>query len=212
MYTKKEYNYLKKKYGQYSSWAIWNCDEDKKCHISKQRDTALIDTHCRELHTRYVFLGLNIASPLKEAPWSNFHGGKNDRKLVYACNNNKKLRGAYLTDIFKGIPTTRATQLERKIKGDPKIIQKHVDLFNKEMADIKVTRDTVFIILGVEGSLVSDYFKNHFQKEQKVIGIKDSDRFKNYYHYSCYKKSDEGWVNGLWNKLGINKKFKKPKS
>lgn len=185
-----EYEELKNKYGSYSSWAIWN-EKD-------QKDTTVIDKNLKELNTNYVFIGLNISRLLDTPAWSNFHGGKHDRKLMFACNNSK-LKGSYLTDIFKGIPTTTAvefaTELKKCITNDSKFIDKQIADFNKEMEDIKIGKDTVLVVLGNDAR---KYFKKYFQNEYE-------NKLVYYCHYSYYRIPDEEWVNGLWKKLGIKK-------
>jgi len=178
MYSLDEYNKLENKYGFYSSWAIWNKDN--------QKDTSLIKDSLEEIHSKYVFLALNISAPLTKV-WSNFHGGKHDRKLVQACNHSH-FRGSYITDIFKGIEDPDSSAL----KNIPEeIIIQNVSFFEEEMRDIKVNKDTVFIILGTKTSILSKYFNRYFRKnytDNKVI---------NYYHYSYYGITDDDWVRGL---------------
>lgn len=199
MYTEIKYEELKKKYGSCSSWAIWN-EKD-------QKDTNVIKQNIKELNTNYVFVGLNIASLLREPPWSNFHGGKHDRKLMYACNDTKQLRGSYLTDIFKNLPRSKASEVKKYLKENPKFLEKNVASFKKEMDDIKVNKDTVFVVLGVNSSLVLKYFKKDFQPKLKY---KYEDKnILNYNHYSDYKIPDEEWVNELYGKLGIAEVFNK---
>jgi hypothetical protein len=181
MYSLKEFDFLENKYGPYSSWAIWN-EKD-------QKDTSVIRDNIKKLNTKYVFLALNISKPLEKS-WSNFHGGKHDRKLIKACLNSD-LKGAYITDIFKGIVDPDSS----KLKGLPEeIIKNNVNFFNQEMSDINITDETIFIVLGVEGSIISNYFEKYFR-------IKYKNRFINYYHYSYYGISDKEWVDGLINKL-----------
>ena len=176
-YSLDEYNNLEKKYGFYSSWAIWNEEYPS--------DTSVIKDNLNDLNTKYVFLALNISAPLKKK-WGNFHGGKHDRKLVKSCNKTK-LRGSYITDIFKGIVDADSSAL-KNLPED--VIKKNVDFFHEEMRDIKIDSDTTFIILGTESSLVSKYFNKYFQQgyDNKVI---------NYYHYSYYTLTDIEWVEGL---------------
>lgn len=178
MYSLDEYNNLEEQYGPYSSWAIWDQEEPK--------NASLIKKNFKELHSRYVFLALNISAPLGES-WSNFHGGKHDRKLMKACNKSC-FRGSYITDIFKGIENPNSSELKDLPE---KIIIKNVAFFEKEMEAIKVTSDTIFIILGTKDSLLSKYFNKYFKKnflDNRVI---------NYYHYSYYGITDDEWVNGL---------------
>lgn len=190
MYTTVEYGKLKKKYGSCSSWAIWNEGD--------QRDTSVIDGKIDQLNTKYVFLGLNPSDTIAKLPsWSNFHVGRHDRKLMFSCSNSE-LSGSYLTDIFKGIPTTNAAEfaveLEKCVTKDPEFINKQVDDFNTEMTDIKMNKDTVFIVLGNDAKR---YFKKYFQKgfKNNVLYIR---------HYSS-RGTDEGWVNELGKELGIKK-------
>lgn len=181
-YNKSEYSILKNKYGAYSSWAIWN---DKN-----HKDVSVIDSCFSELNPNFIFLGLNISGLLKGDPWSNFHGGKHDRKLVYACNKTN-LRGSYITDIFKDIVDANSSAL-KKLSNE--IIEKNARFFDEEMKDIKIMEKSVFVILGTESSIVSKYFKRYFLREYK-------NKIINYCHYSYYGISDEKWVEGLREKI-----------
>lgn len=189
MYTDDKYDVLKAKYGSYASWAIW--DE------ATRHDTTIIDANVTELHSRYVFLGLNISKPLLDMHWANFHGGKNDRKLMYACNDTT-LRGSYLTDLFKGIPEAKSAKLYAYIKQNPDILAENVRIFKEEMIDIEVGESTVFIVLG-KGVL--PLYLEFFGKEFK-------NRYVCYPHYASHG-TDKDWVEGLWNELGIKKSFVK---
>lgn len=184
MYTSDKYNKLKQKYGSYSSWAIWNDKEEG--------DLSVIEQNINVLNSNYVLLGLNIARPLANDPWLNFHGGsKHDRKLRYACNHTV-LRGSYITDIFKGIAESKSTRFEELVTNQ--IIEENVKFFHEEMNDIELTKDSQFIILGTPKSILAQYFNNHFRQiyKNKVVF---------HYHYSYYGITDQKWVNGLWEKL-----------
>lgn len=189
MYHCKEYEKLKKEYGSYSSWAIWN-EYD-------QEDTNVIEKNVEKLNTRYVFVGLNVSKKLKSPSWSNFHGGKHDRKLTYACSGNK-LSGCYITDLFKDIPTTKECCLKALVEWDPKILKKNIESFREEMKNIGVNEDTIFIILG---NVTKEYFIKYFQDGHKNNPV--------YHRHYSSRGKDVAWINELWGKLGINKVFKK---
>jgi len=189
MYNTDEYEKLTSKYGPFASWAIWDCKNE--CN------SLLINENINQLHSKFVFLGLNISRPLVDQPWSNFHGGKHDRKIKYACSDNK-LHGSYLTDIFKGIDEQKSTELKSKITDE--IIKKNVDFFHLEMEDIKINKDTQFVVFGTPTSLLAQYFETYFRKKYK-------NRVIYHYHYSYYKLTDREWVNGLWKELGIDQDF-----
>lgn len=189
MYSQEKYNFLKAKYGGYASWVVWS--EDTK------NDTTVIEDNITELHPKFVFLGLNVSKPLLDTPWSNFHGGKNDRKLMYACNDTA-LRGSYLTDLFKGVPEAKSAKLYAYVKQNPDVLAKNVSVFKQEMADIGVSENTVFIVLG-KGILpfYLEFFGNDFKNPYVC-----------YLHYASHG-TDKDWVEGLWNELGIKKEFVK---
>ena len=93
-----QYLGLRQKYADYSSWAIWN-DED-------EADPTIIESHIEELNVNHVFIAYNWSRKqgyFRDGPWANFRGGgSHARKLKYACNDTE-LRGSYITDLFKGI-------------------------------------------------------------------------------------------------------------
>lgn len=189
MYSTNEYKNLTSKYGSYSSWAIWDQRDEK--------DTSVISKNNEKLHSNFIFLALNV-SGLGVKDWSNFHGGSiHDRKLKYACNDNK-LRGSYITDIFKDI----VEPISLKVKNilNAKIIEKNITFFNQEMKDIKINNDSIFIILGTQKSLISQYFNKYFKQGYKNQVIY-------HYHHSYYGLKDKEWVQSLWEKLNISQDF-----
>lgn len=190
MYNLDIYKSLTSKYGPFASWAIWSYE--------KESDTSVISKNIDQLHSKYVLLGLNISRPLRDKPWSNFHGGKHDRKIKYACNNTK-LRGSYITDIFKGIDEPNSSRFKKALTNN--VISKNVNLFNQEMSDIKINKDSQFIVFGMPNSLLANCFNNYFKQNYK-------NRIIYYYHYSYYRFTDKMWVEGLWEKLKITDNYK----
>jgi len=192
MYSQVEYQKLKKKWGMYSSWAVWNEDD--------QKDTSVIDNNFACLNTKVVFVGLNISKPLKTVPWSNFRTGRHDWKLMRACNTTS-LKGSYLTDIFKGIPEADSVTFKRKVKDDLSLIKKNVVKFHIEMRDVGVTKNTTFVLLG---GLTSWFFSKYFKTQYP------NNRILNYCHYSYYGGlTAKIWVEELWSLLGIDGTFEK---
>ncbi len=189
MYDKNEYKQLVSKYGAYSSWAVWD--------YKKESDLTIIGQQVECLNSRNVFLALNISAPLVGEPWCNFHGGKHDRKIKYACNDTQ-LRGSYITDIFKGLDELHSSNVESKLT--PEKIDQNVRDFSQEMRDIKLASDSKFIVFGTPDSFIANCFNQYFRQD-----------FKNevvyHYHYSYYKLTDKQWVEGLWKKLGITSDF-----
>lgn len=186
MYGLSEYNNLISKYGLYASWAIWNPE--------KPSDTAVIDKNIHQLHSTFVLLGLNVSRSLTNRPWSNFHDNSHARKLRYACNNTK-LRGSYITDLFKDIVEPKSNNLRSVLTEG--VIEENILFFDQEMRDIQITDDTRFVIFGTPTSLLARCFNDYFKKRYKH-------QVTYYYHYSYFVLTDEQWVNGFWKVLGIN--------
>lgn len=131
---------LANKYGGHASWAVWNSDA--------LRDTELISKNLHCLKTSVIMVGLNISASLPRH-WSNFHGGRHDRKLMYAFNDSP-YRGAYMTDIIKGEIEAKSEKLKRRIKRGEVDLQNHVSTFRSEMDDLGVNQQTLFILFGGE--------------------------------------------------------------
>jgi hypothetical protein len=186
MYSLEEYTFLKEKYARVASWAIWDS--------RNQHDTTIIDKNVAQLSSRYVFAALNVSKDLKDESWINFHAGRHDRKLKYACNDTI-LRGSYLTDLFKGIAEPKDFKIKSLLTSET--IQEHVKAFNREMVDIKLSDDSTLIILG---GMARRYFDIHFRR-----GYRNKIIF--HAHYSDYKLSDKQWTEDLWSKLNIVQDF-----
>ncbi|OGU11940.1 MAG: hypothetical protein A2X61_13540 [Ignavibacteria bacterium GWB2_35_12] len=192
MYSMPKYNELRKQFGNFASWAIW----DK----NKEYDTEIIDKNIKILHSNFVFVGLNPSKNLRKVKWSNFRGGKHDRKLKYACEIDC-LRGSYLTDLFKNFTKKSSSELKKEIdKKNKNFIKKVFKDFQSELDKICFNPQKGKIILL--GDTVQKFFKKHFK-------LNDNDPLKkcilNYKHYGCWG-TDKDWVEGLWDKLVIKYK------
>lgn len=193
MYSNEKYKELSEKYGQVASWAIW----DKRNLF----DTKIIDKNIDQLNSNFILLGLNFSRDVSEFPnrrnWANFHSTWHDRKLTYSCNNTK-LRGSYITDLFKNVVKSRSTNIEKVLSYQK--IREDVDFIRQEMNDIEIDQNSKFIVFGVPGSTISKLYNRYFRQyfRNKVIF---------YYHYSYFTLTDKEWVEGFWKIMGINQDF-----
>lgn len=185
MFNINEYNNLALKYGSCASWAVWD--------YKKENDTLIISQNYKQLHSKFIFLGLNISRSLINDPWINFHNGKHDRKIKFASNDNK-LRGSYITDIFKDLPEPNSNKIDDILTLE--LIDKNVKLFNQEMRDIKISDDTKFIIFGKKAF---EEFNKHFKQNYK-------NKIIYHRHYSSWG-TDKEWVEDFWRKLNIIQNF-----
>jgi hypothetical protein len=167
-----DFELLRQKYGGFASWAIWD-PRDKS-------DESIINRCQHELNARTVMVGLNISAPLT-VPWSNFHIGRNDRKLEFAFNESE-FRGAYMTDLIKAEVEVSSAELMRRIRNGSINIGPHLAFFRQEMADVGATGESNFILFGSD---VKNLFRQHL-----------NDLFPNQIavrHYAVYG-SAEDWT------------------
>jgi hypothetical protein len=186
MYSADEYKQLLNSYGSYASWAVWDYE--------REANTDVIESSLKDLNSRYVLLGLNVSRSLTNIPWINFHGGKHDRKLKYACNDTE-LRGSYITDLFKDTPEVTASKLQQKLTDEK--IAENVTCFIEEMRSVKLCDDSKFILFGqIASKYYIKYFKQHFNNSFIIVR-----------HYSDYSKSDQAWVAEFWQSLGVRGEY-----
>lgn len=170
---------LERKYGRYSSWAIWDPADPRSSDIVRKN----ID----QLNPKIVMVSLNVSATIYE-PWSNFRIGKNDRKLIHAFNQGE-YRGAYMTDILKDEVEVDSSNIRKKIKSGELDINHHVDAFKTEMKDVGASKDSLFILFG---KIVEETFKKYL-----------ADSFPKYIaceHFAVYGSSED-WAEKALSKL-----------
>jgi hypothetical protein len=173
--TQSLFDYLAERYGLYSSWAIWN--------PADPRNTQIISANRQHLKNSVIMVGLNVAGHLSQV-WSNFHGGRHDRKLMYEFNEST-YRGAYMTDIIKGEIETKSTGLLLRIQNGEIDVRKHINILHTEMNDLGAHQHSLFILFGKD---VRNLFTEHL-----------ANVYPNYVacpHYSRWG-TDKAWVSDV---------------
>jgi hypothetical protein len=188
MYTIHDIDKMAEKYGPYASWAVWN--------PKAQKETSIIRNAVADLKSSVIIVGLNISQPLSDS-WSNFRGGKHDRKLMYAFNNSP-YRGAYMTDLLKGIVQAKSQEILSKIKRGEIDVREHVQSFREEMDTIGATSNSLFILFG---KAVHSIFSEHLSSNYPNSVFCE--------HYSSTKWTDAKWLDQTWGKLEKHAQGKK---
>ncbi len=152
-----QYELIKTKFGQFSSWALWN-----DMGINPV-DTPSIDL----LHSKFVIIGFNASRNLA-GNWSNFHmphqGGRDT--WLAEIFNKEPFNGAYMTDLIKmnendtSIDISKAAEVEHRFfqPSNPKdlyISRMQKQSFKEEMELIGANENTIFVLIG---ELTSRYF------------------------------------------------------
>ena len=188
MIDKATYEKMMERWGDVSSWLVWRPRfKTAKSNVGNMewtKDANLLDT----LNTRFVFVGLNCSEGEKKdeaekakepiVPWRNFHspwGGAMDYKLRCAFEGTPYW-GSYITDFFKGLPTSNSHDLRRRIKQEPWRIADAVRTLEEEIAALG--GDKVLVGIGVDAHAL---LVEHFGRRCKVVGVR---------HYSDPRKND----------------------
>lgn len=107
----------------HGSFAVWR-DGDI-------RDLSVIKECNKDLHGRMIFVGYNASGAI--TPFRNFHSihrGGRDGWLADSIGKDSRMRGAYMTDFFKGDYAVRETGVD----SSSKVVEKNLFVFQKEMA------------------------------------------------------------------------------
>ena len=170
MIDKKNYEILKRKYGDVASWAIWSTDysnaEPKKntADLSVFKDEALLE----KINTGYVFVGLNASSTHGDVSqgtdaWYNFHSNysrQNDYKLRYALQGTKYW-GSYITDVIKRYEEVDSTKVKSYLSKHPAVVQDNIEEFKEEIS--LLGSKPVLVALGTATyDILNQYLSNEY--------------------------------------------------
>ena len=139
MLDEKKYKQLKDEFGEYSSWAIW-AREEPNSPASNVGDISIFDNPkiIDELHTEYIFFGLNPAEhkDLNNDSWCAFHSNdtkrQRDYKIRYALRDTPYW-GSYITDVIKEIRNTNSHETVIEFKKDKRLQEKAIKDLEREL-------------------------------------------------------------------------------
>lgn len=144
MISQENYDILKEKYGDVSSWAVWNTDYADSEPGRNIKDLSMFASpDLTELNTGFVFVGLNRSGRPKDGntekkpdepgdPWFNFHAGRNDFRLRYALQGTRYW-GSYITDAIKDYQETNSGEVEKTLRKDPKRVDENLKGLREEL-------------------------------------------------------------------------------
>ena len=147
---------LKKKFGKYGSWALWNEDGSIVSLINKDNFEFLIKPNI-------IFMGLNASYDLRKTfDWMNYHFIKDKENSSWKKEHCRKLaevlqedefgmfKGAYMTDIIKSHYDSDSDIIARKIDKDKTIIEESKQSFKKEMELLsKISESDKFLVICI---------------------------------------------------------------
>ena len=174
MITRKEFEFIKQKYGLYASWAVWGQQgiraKDNMGDLSVFDDPKTL----KILNPNIILVGLNFSvSGAVNRPFENFHGkGGGAYKIRYALYKTK-FWGAYMTDIVKSYVELEASEVISYLNKNPDFLKENIKSFKDELKDI----GSINPILVAFGNEVNDILNKHFKDEFNII------KFTHYSHF-----------------------------
>lgn len=191
MITRAKFEFLKDRYGRYSSWAIWS-DEGKRPK-DKMGDLSVFDLEVNpgvleQLKPEIVLVGLNVSRGSIETPLGNFHDPRPeamDFKIRYALRDSP-FWGAYMTDIIKDFDQKASGKVMSYLKKNPSFEQENVDFFRQELSDLGAPNPTLIAFGVVTYSILA----RNLRADYRIVRIP---------HYSdyCSKERYREEVSGI---------------
>lgn len=187
-----KYLYIKEKYGNESSWAIWS--EMLDTNTSNMEDLSFFDDKniCQELNPQVIMVGLNISEPLSGKSFNNFHGkGGGAYKLRYGLKDTP-CWGAYLTDIVKNFPEPDSNKVLKHLKENPDFLEENINLFRDEISDLGSVNPRVFAFGDAAFKILDDIPKKEFTLTKLIHysyrfqGFSNQEIYKKYLHEQIY--------------------------
>lgn len=180
MISRETFERIKKRYGQYASWAVWATASPGKPKSNMGEIRVLDpDTNPRLLETLrndVVMVGLNISRPVSE-PFRNFHdpnSSANDFKIRFAFEGTPYY-GAYMTDFIKGVEIVKSADLLRHLKKHPFLEQENTETFVAELTE-----------LGCRTPMILAFGADAYRLVQKNLPRVHYSRLVKLMHYSNY--------------------------
>ena len=168
MITREKFDFIKDKYGYYSSRAIWSDENEKpKSNIG---DLSILDPDLNsdllsQLKTEVILLGLNISRGDIETPFANFHDKRpeaTDFKIRYAFRGSPYW-GGYMTDIIKDFDQKISSEVISYLKENRSFEEENIRVFRQELIDIGAVNPTLIAFGNDTFDILNRNFKDSFR-------------------------------------------------
>lgn len=179
---------LKKEFGKYGSWALWDKGGGITSFINGNDFESLIKPNI-------IFVGLNANGKLRK-DWINYHSECCEPGRVESCwkrTHARKLadvlrekefdalRGAYMTDIIKDHYDANSGVVASEIKKDAGLITKNLTLFENELEILsKISGSAEFRIICMGN------------KSFEILNPISKYKTDKVWHYAAYQLGWEG--------------------
>lgn len=168
MIPKRTFESLKRRFANYSSWAIWsppynnvriNCDD-----LSRLENDEIHNI----LHNNFVFVGLNASEGHDVEPqkWSQFHSADSKRSWDFRMREatyQTPFEGSYMTDFCKGINMTNSNDFMNYLNKNKEIELKSAETLREELNILGGTPTLFAMGRNVETLLIRNGFSENYR-------------------------------------------------
>ncbi len=174
MITREKFEFMKSKYGHYSSWAIWKHENPEK-PTSNIDDLTVLDPDknkdlLSKLNPNVVLVALNISRGSVKYRLGNFHDyhpNGTDFKTRFALRGTD-LWGGYMTDILKGFDEKESGKVLSYLRKHPAFEKKNIHSFLQEIKDLGTTNPLIVAFGGIVYDILKKNLSNEFKNIIKI--------------------------------------------
>ena len=167
------YKLIKKKHGNYASWAIWSPPGKRPKSMTGDMSIFDMDKYndlLASLNPNTVMVALNFSRPVEPEMFRNFHDASpwaNDFKIRYAFAGTPYY-GAYMTDVIKNLPEVKSKKVMGYLKADPSIIQRNIEILRDEIKDLGVREPSILAF----GKDTHDLLARHLRADEYKVLVR----------------------------------------
>jgi hypothetical protein len=165
MVDRVKFEFIKEKYGHWTSWAIWSeAGDTPKSNVG---DLSIFngDNFLKLLNPEVVLVGLNISRGDIKYPLANFHDARpeaTDYKIRHALKDTP-LWGGYMTDIIKDFNEKESGKMMSYLRTNKEFEKSNVEIFEGELEDLGCTDPTIIAFGNDAYSILLRNFKDQFK-------------------------------------------------
>ena len=179
MVTQEQFDIIKRKHGEYASWAVWapaGASATSNVGDMSALDPATNAELLSVLNPAVVMLGLNISRPVVD-PLSNFHDKSphaKDFKIRFAFQETR-FYGGYMTDVLKFFVEVDSSKVRPAVRQRRDVLKASAEKLREEFQDLGIERPELVVFGADAASLV-----------QQVLDRRDYSTLIPVTHYSHF--------------------------
>jgi hypothetical protein len=165
MVDRAKFEFIKEKYGHWTSWAIWaEAGDAPKSNVG---DLSIFsgDNFLSQLNSEVILVGLNISRGDIKSPLANFHDARSeatDYKIRYALKDTP-FWGGYMTDIIKDFNEKESGKMMSYLRVNKEFEDKNVEIFYEELKDLGSVSPIIIAFGNDAYSILTRNFKDQYR-------------------------------------------------